>query len=90
MTGDDQKYNYVIKIGETIANFFSSLALAIASFQVIISFISLMDDDGILNIQGNKVTLISILDLSLSVFLSFFFLSLACLILYFLREERSA
>lgn len=53
MTGDDQKYNYVIKIGETIANFFSSLAVAIASFLIIASFITLIDVDGVVIVQDS-------------------------------------
>ena len=85
MTGDDHKYNYVIKIGETIANFFSSLALAIASFLIIATLITLIDVDGIVIVQGNEIKL-SFLGVSVAGFLAIFFLGLACLVLYFLQE----
>lgn len=85
MTDDDHKYNYVIKIGETIANFFSSLALAIASFLIIATLITLIDVDGIVIVQGNEVKL-SLLGVSVAGFLAVFFLGLACLVLDFLQE----
>ena len=89
MTGNDQKYNYVIKIGETIANFFSSLALAIASFLVIASLITLIDVDGVIIVQGNEVKL-SFFAISIAAFSVIIFLGSACLILYFLREVSDA
>ncbi len=89
MTGDDQKYNYVIKIGETIANFFSSLALAIASFLIIASFITLIDVDGVVIVQGNEVKL-SLFAIFMAALSAIVFLGLACLILYFLREVSDA
>ncbi|MEM8721171.1 MAG: hypothetical protein AAGE84_18040 [Cyanobacteria bacterium P01_G01_bin.39] len=89
MTGDNQKYNYVIRIGETIANFFSSLALAVASFLVIASIITLIDADGIVIVQGNEIKL-SLAAVSVAGLLAIIFLGLACLILYFLREVNDA
>ncbi|MEL6439594.1 MAG: hypothetical protein AAFQ80_10110 [Cyanobacteria bacterium J06621_8] len=89
MTGDDQSYDYIIKIGETIANFFSSLALAIASFLIIASIITLIDVDGVIMVQGNQVKL-DVIAVSVAGSLSIVFLGLSCLILYFLREVNNA
>lgn len=78
-------YNYIISIGKTISSFFSSLAIAIASFAIIACLIALIDADGIVVVQGNEVS-ISLIFILVVIFLSFLFLFLACFILYLLRE----
>ncbi len=80
-----ENYNYVIKIGETLSSFFSSLATAIASFTTVACLIALIDSDGAIVIQGNEVR-ISLGFLILVISLSVLFLVLSCLVLYFLKE----
>jgi hypothetical protein len=88
MTDDESSYNYVIKIEETISSFFSSLAIAIASFSTIASLIALIDSDGIVVVQGNEVK-ISLAFIISVIALSFVLLLFSCIILYLLGEVNN-
>lgn len=85
MTESDNNYNYIVSIGKTISNFFSSLAIAVASFSTIAALIALVDSDGRVIVQGNEVK-VSLAFVTEVILLSFLLLGMSCLVLYILRE----
>ncbi len=78
------EYNSTVEIIKLVANFFASVATAIASFVSIAALVALVTPEELITIQGNKLQ-VSISFVLISGVIAVLFLAQACLILFLLR-----
>ena len=78
------EYDSTVAVIKLVANFFASIATAVASFTAIASLVALVTPKELIIIQGNALQ-VSIPFVLISGVISFLFLVQACFILLLLR-----